>query len=72
MSAICSDLAHNLGNVCEHVFSLSCCALAEHHDHLTNCVVKDIPRVMIQLWFPKVSKVRMQVFIQERLFRGKG
>lgn len=60
MSAICRDFALNLGNICEHGFlsflnplSHSCCALAEHHDHLTNCVGKDVPRVMIPL--PKVS-----------------
>lgn len=61
MSAICSDFALNLGNIREHVFSFlnplshSCCASAEDCDHLTNCVVKDVPKVMSRLSFSKVS-----------------
>lgn len=55
MSAMCSDFALNLANLCERLFfflnplSQSCCALAEHREHLTNCVVKDVSRVMIPL-----------------------
>ena len=59
MSAIRRDFPLNLGNICERGFlsflnplSHSCCVLAEHRDHLTNCVEKDVPRVMIPL--PKV------------------
>lgn len=77
MSAIHADFVVNLGNRSEHDFTpslipslIDVVPWAEHRDHLTNCVVKDIPRVFIWLWFPKVSKVSTQVFFKCRHCRG--